>query len=354
LRLVTDDSKKQKEEQAPAKKTDRKKTERSAQAKPAQAKSSQAKSAPRKTPKPVDPAVAEPRAVEVQNKTLIDSSLRIADRINAATIFFIIDDPDGFKMPGALTKRKNFVLVVPEKVVDEDLKKQHKKIITLPHLQLTRMGRIKMTVMKSLAARMIEQGDKIVCLTGARGMPTLDSLVVLDIGKEFELLSSGEVGKMSAQVRTEVFEELVTIATELASQGREGKPVGAIFVLGDTDKVMDLSRQMIFNPFQGYPEEERNILDPRLKDTIKEFASLDGAFIIRDDGVVMAAGRHLNASLEDASLPQGLGARHAAAAGITDVTNATAVVISESTGTVRIFRSGSIFMEIEKAPALKR
>jgi diadenylate cyclase len=97
------------------------------------------------------------------------------------------------------------------------------------------------------------------------------------------------------------------------------------------------------------PEEERNIMDPRLKETIREFASIDGAFVLRDDGVVLAAGRHLMASTEFKDFPQGLGARHRSAAGITALTNSLAVVISESTGDVRIFYRGKIFMEIEKA-----
>jgi diadenylate cyclase len=312
------------------------------------------KPAAKKPMKPLDPAVVEARAQDAQNKIVLDSAARVADKIQARLIFLIVDDPDDLKVPDKILKRKDLVLVVPEKTVDEDLKKQYKSILTLPSIKLSRLGKIKMTVMRSLAGHMLSHGDKIVCITGSTGLSALDSMLVLDIGKEYELLSSGEVNNISTQVRTEVFEELVTVATELANQGREGKPIGAIFVLGDTEKVMQISRQMIFNPFQGYPEEERNLLDPRLKETIKEFASLDGAFIIRDDGVVMAAGRHLNASLENQTLPQGLGARHAAAAGITSVTGATAIVISESTGTVRIFRNGSIFVEIEKAaPARK-
>jgi DNA integrity scanning protein DisA with diadenylate cyclase activity len=139
------------------------------------------------------------------------------------------------------------------------------------------------------------------------------------------------------------------LAIELANQGREGKPVGTIFTLGDHEKVLQLSRQLVINPFRGYPEEERHLLDPNLRETIREFSALDGAFIVRDDGVVMAAGRHLNAALEDEELPRGLGSRHVAAAGITAVTDAVAITISESNGTVRIFKNGSIFMEIEKA-----
>ncbi len=316
-----------------------------------QSKKKTKKSSAKKTAKKIDPAAAQAKAAEVQVRSILDSAGRLADRIDAKFLYLIVESPSEFKVPESIMKRKNFVMAIAQKMVDDEVKKQFKNLLPIPNLQLSRMGKIKMAVMKSLAALMLEQGDKIVCVTGSRGLNTLDTMVVLDIGKEFELLSSAEIGKLSTQVRTEVFEELVSLSTELANQGREGKSVGAIFVLGDTDKVMDLSRQMIFNPFHGYPEEERNILDPRLRDTIKEFSAIDGAFIIRDDGVIMSAGRHLNATLEDESLPQGLGARHAAAAGITDVTNATAIAISESTGTVRIFKSGRIFMEIEKAPS---
>jgi len=105
---------------------------------------------------------------------------------------------------------------------------------------------------------------------------------------------------------------------------------------------------MVINPFQGYPEEERNILDPRLRETVKEFSSIDGAFIFREDGIILAAGRHLDASGENIEIPLGLGSRHRAAAGITSLTDALAIVISEGTGGVRIFHRGKIFMEIEK------
>ncbi len=303
----------------------------------------------KKEKKPVDPAVLEAKAMEAQNKILLDSAVRVADRIGARLLFVIIEEPGACKVPEKVLKRKGLVMVVGERFIDEDFKKQYKNILALPPLELSRMGKIKMAVMRGLSARLIEQGDKIVCLTGSRGLPTLDSVLVLDIGREHELLSSGEVTNISTQVRADVFEELVSISAELATEGREGKSIGTIFVLGDTDKVMQLSRQLIFNPFHGYPEEERNILDPRLRETIKEFSHLDGAFIIRDDGVIVSAGRHLSAALEEESLPQGLGARHVASAGITAVTSATAIVISESTGTVRIFRNGKIFMEIEKA-----
>lgn len=308
-----------------------------AKAKPAAAK----KTAPAK-------AGTEEKEAEQFNRGMLESAFRIAERVQARLVFLIVGDLAEYKFPPALLARKELVLVVSEAKLEEELRQAGRRVMSLPRIKLTRVGKIKLAVMRSLSKGLLELGDRIVCLTGVNELGTVDTIMVIHIGQESEILSSSEIGNLATMVRPEIFEELLTIAVELATQGREGKPVGTLFVLGDTEKVMQLSRQMIFNPFQGYPEEERNILDPRLRETIKEYSSLDGAFIIRDDGVVIAAGRHLNAALEDENLPRGLGARHAAAAGITAVTSATAVVISEGTGTVRIFRNGKIFLEIEK------
>jgi DNA integrity scanning protein DisA with diadenylate cyclase activity len=188
-----------------------------------------------------------------------------------------------------------------------------------------------------------------VCLSGIPQSKALDNLLVLEFGTEFEIISSSDLPVISEIAMPEVFDTLLNLALELSSEGKEGrKPAGTIFVLGKHEDVLKFSHPMVINPFQGYPEEERNILDPRLKETVKEFSSIDGAFVIREDGVLLAAGRHLDASGESIEIPLGLGSRHRAAAGITSLTNALAIVISEETGGVRIFHHGKIFMEIEK------
>jgi DNA integrity scanning protein DisA with diadenylate cyclase activity len=110
-----------------------------------------------------------------------------------------------------------------------------------------------------------------------------------------------------------------------------------------------MSRPLILNPFRGHPEEERNIMDSGLEETIKELSPVDGAFIVRGDGVVESCGMLLKTAGQEAfELPPGLGARHHAAAGITAVTRATAVTVSESTGNVMVFRGGKAILEVEK------
>jgi len=116
--------------------------------------------------------------------------------------------------------------------------------------------------------------------------------------------------------------------------------------------VMEQSKQLTINPFGGISEAERNVLDPNIREALKNFAVLDGAFIIREDGVVLAAGRYLQVGAsperKGIELPLGLGARHAAAAAITVETRAISISVSQSSGSVRVFKDGEAVLELQQ------
>ena len=102
---------------------------------------------------------------------------------------------------------------------------------------------------------------------------------------------------------------------------------------------------MVLNPFQGHPDEQKMITDPNLAETVKELSQIDGAFVIRYNGVIVSAGRYLDTPAKGIRLPKGLGSRHLAAAAISKTTEAIAITISASTRTVRIFKNGKIVLE---------
>jgi DNA integrity scanning protein DisA with diadenylate cyclase activity len=94
-------------------------------------------------------------------------------------------------------------------------------------------------------------------------------------------------------------------------------------------------------------------MNPDVRHALRAFAVLDGAFVVREDGVVIAAGRYLNFDEEkDVEVPLGLGARHMAAAGISRDSEAIAIVVSQTSGSVRVFRHGKAALEL--APRLRR
>ena len=145
--------------------------------------------------------------------------------------------------------------------------------------------------------------------------------------------------------REEILEPLLELAIEIAREGREGRRIGTLFTIGDAEAVMAWSRPLILNPFEGHPRNRRHIASADLWGTVKELAQLDGAFVVSDDGVFLAAGRFLDASASNIEVPFGLGSRHIAAASISFATSAIAIVVSESS-VVRVFQHGALMAEI--------
>lgn len=146
-------------------------------------------------------------------------------------------------------------------------------------------------------------------------------------------------------VNTAVLEQTVALAVEIAREGREGRKIGTLFVVGDTETVMSKSRPMILDPLQGHPDDAKHIGDPNVRETLKELAQLDGAFVVSDGGVVVSAARYIDSVSDNLTLPLGLGSRHMAAASVSSRTGAVAVAVSESS-MVRVFDNGELISEI--------
>jgi hypothetical protein len=220
--------------------------------------------------------------------------------------------------------------------------------VTVPDAPMTRAAQFKSALLVCVARGVLRQGDRVVFLGGAEGSGAVDSAFVFDVGNLPELFSLEDAATFAGDVTPEVFERVLALATQLAVEGREGRPVGTLFVVGDSQRVLAQSRSLVLNPFHGHPESVRNILDPAVEETIKEFAALDGAFVVRDDGVALAAGTQLVPTAPHPPLPGGLGTRHAAAAGITASTGALAVCVSQSTGTVSVFKAGHLVTSLQR------
>jgi diadenylate cyclase len=212
--------------------------------------------------------------------------------------------------------------------------------------------RMSMAILEAIANEQLHAGADVVALyngieIGGAGPEHIDSLSVIHLGDHLERLSAQDLRRLDTQVPLETLRAVVDCATEIGREGREGHPVGTMFVVGDTRKVLTYARPINFNPFRGYSRAERDIRDPRVREQIKDLAQLEGAMIIRRDGVAVAACMFVNAPAEGITLSKGLGTRHWAAAAITRKTKAIAIAVSQSSGTVRIFQNGEVVLHIE-------
>ncbi|MFW5695043.1 MAG: diadenylate cyclase [Alkalispirochaeta sp.] len=177
--------------------------------------------------------------------------------------------------------------------------------------------------------------SNVVVAYGRRDGGLLESIRLVPIRTESHGISVPGIPR-------EVIQRVEELAGEISREGREGKPVGCFFVIAVPNDIQSMTHQLIVNPFLGYPREARNILDPSIEETIKEFSKIDGAFVIAPDGTVESAGTYITANPQTLEHHHGEGTRHASARAITATADAISVVVSESTGRVSVFARGRL------------
>ncbi|MFW5728580.1 MAG: PTS sugar transporter subunit IIA [Spirochaetota bacterium] len=276
----------------------------------------------------------------------VDQARQMAERLNAARIVLHADAIDEVEYLAGLARKVGAIVVTTRPERFSGTAYGDLEIISLPLGAARRSANVKFALLYLLSQGALSRQDVVVNVFGLPGSGYLDSIRLTHIESEFDLPIGVGENEMPGDVQPHVMTRLLELVSTLATEGREGKPVGTMFVLGDYENVKGHAHQLIVNPFAGCPEDQRNVLDPNLEETIKEYAKIDGAFVVRGDGVIVSAGTFVQGgtagSVERAGAGEGhesgLGARHAAALGLSNVTNALVIVLSESTRRASVFR----------------
>jgi len=283
------------------------------------------------------------------DREFLKAALALTTRSEVDRLLLVSDHPLSTNEIRGRPIKKKLVYAVTSEGLAHQLKARKFNAVVIPPYDYTRVEKIKVAVVAAQSGGLLRDGDTVLACCGPGDDKVADTMIKVTIGGEDpeEKLRVDTLG-LPPEFSSQVVEGLIHTAMEVGAEGYEGHAIGTIIVVGDSTKVMEMSRQLILNPFQGMSEADRNSLDPPIREAIKTFSALDGAFIIREDGVVLAAGRYLLSMRREVHLPMGLGARHSAAASMTGDTKAIAITVSQTTGTVRVFRVGEIVLELRQ------
>lgn len=281
------------------------------------------------------------------DREFLRAALSLAGKGDVNHFLYISDVPIAPEDLRRQQARRKLVYAVTSERVAQELLSRKERALVIPAYDYSRTERVKVALVSALSQGAFKEGDLVLCMTGRLGRSP-DTLMHMRIGGSLDDRLAIEGVKLGDEFNSQVVDALIQLALQIGQEGFEGHPIGTIITIGDHTAVMEKSRQMTINPFQGLSESERNVLDPKIREAIKNFSVLDGAFVIREDGVVLAAGRYLSASDEAVKIPLGLGARHAAAASITSTTRCIALAVSQTSGAVRLFKGGNIVLELHQ------
>jgi DNA integrity scanning protein DisA with diadenylate cyclase activity len=280
-------------------------------------------------------------------KTLFNMAIRLSETVEADGVLILLEGSADWNR---LRKQAEGARIMVAADTVEELKGASEAgllpvLVNMPDSPV--YDRLTQALLEAVADDILVPGSRVVALYSGFDPDKIDSVSVINLGEHLDRLTGRDLRQLETRVPLETLKVVVDLAVEIGREGREGKAVGTMFVVGDTRKVLVHSKPAGFDPVRGYNRKERTLFDARVREGIKEIAQMDGAIIVSPDGTIEAACRYVDSSAATITLSKGLGARHWAAAAISRATKAVAVTVSESSGTVRIFQNGEVMLRIE-------
>lgn len=209
------------------------------------------------------------------------------------------------------------------------------------------LERLQHALLEAVADGVLNSNCDVIAVYSGFEFQKIDSISLIRLDDRMRRLTSRDLQLLESSVPLKSLKTVIDLATQIGREGREGKKVGTLFVVGDTRRVLQHCKDSGFDPLRGYSRKMRNLFDPKVREDIKEIAQMDGAFVVSPEGVVEKSRQILEVAHADLTLSKGLGSRHWAAAAISQLTKAVGIVVSQSSGTVRLFQNGDLVLRIE-------
>lgn len=290
-----------------------------------------------------------PQRLTKSSCAIIKTAMTLLSEPGADAILILLEGPSDWKKIAELAEGTAKPVIVAADNSDDLVGAADAGLRPLPlnKEKAPLLERLQHALLEAAADEIIQPDGEVVAIYGGFHQGRFDSISHLQLDERMRRLTVRDLQSLESSVPLKTVKGVVDLAVQIGREGREGKPVGTMFIVGDVRRVLEHCSEGGVDPFRGYSRKHRYLLDPKIQEDVKEIAQLDGAFVVGADGFIERSRQMLEVTHESLSMSKGLGSRHWAAAAITARTKALAVVVSQSTGTVRLFQKGQLVIRIE-------
>ncbi len=165
------------------------------------------------------------------NRLMFREAERVAKGADCSAIMVFGDTFIGGIERDAIESKLKTILVTRNPIEPSGDGREFAETIQVRSFSNQRLAQLRSAILVALTRGVIAFTDRICCIGGMTGSNQFDTLVVVDIEREFQTLLTGPMADLLPEdVKPEVLERIIAVATELAVEGREGRPVGSAFL----------------------------------------------------------------------------------------------------------------------------
>ncbi|MFM9025811.1 MAG: hypothetical protein ACKON7_10820, partial [Planctomycetaceae bacterium] len=210
-----------------------------------------------------------PADLSPQLEQLLDTASRLVAATDAEAILMLVEQPLDWARVRQVAGTAAVLVAADddanvEGATDHGLQKVMLDVVGLPVQE-----RIAQALLECVAAEQIAPEARVVAVYSGFEAGTIDSVSLLRLEEHLGQLTVRDLRNLETKVPLETLKLVVDLAVEIGREGREGKPVGTLFVVGDSRKVMQSSHSAGFDPVRGYSRGERRLADPRVREGLK-------------------------------------------------------------------------------------
>ena len=203
----------------------------------------------------------EPQRFDKKFATLFDLAVKLAKVSKADGLLVVLSGPTDWT---ELAKRRGRLKTIVSVDQSEHLSGAADAgldTVVMNMAEAPVLDRLTQALLESVADDLLGPGACVVALYSGFEIGRIDSISFIRLDEHLGRLTARDLQQLETRVPLDTLKSVVDLAVDVGRQGREGKPVGTIFVVGDVENVKRMCEPAGFDPVRGYAREERNLRD---------------------------------------------------------------------------------------------
>ena len=184
--------------------------------------------------------------------SLLELALSAVSRVGASALLLIPEGSMDWDAVRTLAQDVRMMVAVETTRMEDAVKAAGLIALAVEPTEAAITERITLALIEAVANDLLAAGDRVVVAYSGFEAEVLDSITVVRLGEHLERLSSRDLRALETSVPIETLKAVVDVAVEIGREGREGKAVGSLIVVGDSRNVLSRTRALGFDPFKGY------------------------------------------------------------------------------------------------------
>ena len=175
------------------------------------------------------------------NSAMVSTAIALLHARNADALLILLDGSTDWKRIVELTGDmvKPVIVALDSQDDLEGAAEAGLKTVALNKEKAPLLERLQHALLEAAADELIRTNGEVVAVYRGFQQNRLDSISHLQLDERMRRLTSRDLQMLESRVPLQTIKVVVDLAAQIGREGREGKAVGTLFVVGDTRKVID-------------------------------------------------------------------------------------------------------------------